>query len=291
MPSILNLGSINIDIVYGVPHFVSPGETLASQSLTRGAGGKGFNQSVALARAGASVCHLGLVGEDGGWLRDMLKAEGVDVQYLGTSQEPTGHAIIQVDASGQNAIIIHGGANTAMDREELMSLMSKALRPGDIFLAQNETAWVSEALALARKLGAIVAYNPAPMSPSRRDIPGDCVDYLFVNEGEAMELADAADTDAATVALRARWPGLRLVLTLGSKGVRYEDAEASLQVPALKVDAVDTTAAGDTFIGYFLAGVAQGKPVRQCLEVACRAAAISVTRRGAADSVPYRAEL
>ncbi|HSI83434.1 MAG: ribokinase [Candidatus Methylacidiphilales bacterium] len=290
MSTILNFGSINIDYVYAVRHFVRPGETLASQSLTKGPGGKGFNQSIALARAGAHVSHLGKIGQDGIWLRDLLKKEGADVQYLTETDLPSGHAIIQVDQAGQNSILLHGGANLAFLASDYSRLL-QSTTTGDIVLAQNETSCVPEMLELAKKHGATVAFNPAPMSPEVKDFPLQSVDYLFVNEGEAMELSGRENLAEAADEIRRRWPNVRLVLTLGAEGVRYMDSKLSLQIPGVKVEAVDTTAAGDTFIGYFLTGVMSGLPTKACLERACRAAAISVTRRGAADSVPYLAEL
>lgn len=284
MSRVFNLGSLNVDHVYRVPHFVRPGETLAAASYARFPGGKGFNQSVALARAGAAVVHGGRLGAGAEWLRDRLAAEGSDVSRLLPCADEAGHALIQVDDAGQNSIVLHGGANHAVRPADLPAFLDGA-GPGDFFLAQNETSAVPEALRLAREKGMSVAFNPAPMGPEVDGYPLEFVDWLFVNETEAAELGGPDR-------LRARCPRAHLVLTLGAKGAvcRAPDGgEAWATAP--RVTAVDTTAAGDTFLGYFLAAVAEGRPLAAALDRGCRAAALSVTRPGAADSIPRAAEL
>jgi ribokinase len=288
-PRVLNLGSLNVDHVYHVPHFVRPGETLAAASLALLPGGKGFNQSVALARAGATVVHGGRYGRGAAWLRDRLAQEGVDTSRLLAADVEAGHAVIQVDAAGQNSILLFGGANRAVTAADLPAFLAGA-GPGDFFLAQNETAAVPEALALARERGLAVCFNPAPMGAEVRDYPLDAVDWLFVNETEAAELGGAEPLPA----LHARCPRAHVVLTLGANGVLClppGPGATPIRAAAPRVAAVDTTAAGDTFIGYFLAAVAAGRDLAPSLERACRAAALSVTRPGAADSIPLSREL
>ena len=283
-PRVFNLGSLNVDHVYRVPHFVRPGETLAAASLERLPGGKGFNQSVALARAGTAVVHGGRVGCGAEWLRDRLAAEGADVARLLPCGDEAGHAVIQVDGAGQNSILLFGGANRAVRPGDLPAFLDGA-GPGDFLLCQNETSAVPDALLLAREKGLAVAFNPAPMGPEVEGYPLEAVDWLFVNETEANELG-------ASASLRSRCPRARLVLTLGAEGVVCVAPDGTeTRAAAPRVRAVDTTAAGDTFIGYFLAAVAGGMPLPAALERACRAAALSVTRPGAADSVPYAREL
>jgi ribokinase len=290
MNQIFNLGSINIDHVYQVPHLVNPGETLASTHYSRGAGGKGFNQSVALARAGAAVSHIGCVGEDAGWLRQFLIAEGVDIANLQTVAEATGHAIIQVVPQGENAIILHGGANESTT-EEMVAAALKAVRPGDWFLCQNETSCVAEAFRLAKAAGLKTAYNAAPADAEKAARALPHVDLLLVNETEAAALG-GGDSPADSVArIRAAHPDMDVILTLGAEGALWSGPSFHGRSASPSCKVVDTTAAGDTFAGYCLAALIEGAAPASALARACRAAAISVTRAGAAQSIPSRHEL
>jgi ribokinase len=289
MKKVLNIGSVNIDHVYRVPHFVRPGETLASGGYRRFAGGKGFNQSVALARAGAKVAHAGCIGGDGGWLRDRLETEGVDVAALRTVDIPTGHAIIQVDDAGENAILLDGGANHCLDASLLESALSR-IAPGDWLLLQNETTRVAEAIRLGKAAGCKVVFNPAPMTPEVAGYPLEDVDLVILNETEAAELAGASEPGAVVTSLRTRHPDLRVLLTLGARGAVFHDGEQLHSRNAYPVKAVDTTAAGDTFIGFFLASWLDHADPAAALDFACRAAALSVTRPGAMESIPTREE-
>lgn len=290
MNRIFNLGSVNVDHVYRVAHFVRPGETLAATSYSRGAGGKGFNQSIALARAGAAVCHIGATGGDADWLRTRLQAEGVEILHLARTGEPTGHAVIQVSDAGENSIVLHGGANLAVT-PQAVSLAIAGARPGEWFLCQNETSSVPEALRIARAAGLHVCFNPAPMSPEVTSYPLECVDWLIVNETEGAELSGEELPARIVARLRDSWPGTSILLTLGAEGAICADAECVVRVPAPAADPVDTTAAGDTFVGYFLGTLAAGGTVRDALRWAVEAAAITVTRPGAADSIPLRSEV
>jgi ribokinase len=287
---VINFGSLNVDHVYRVAHFVRPGETLASQSYNRFPGGKGFNQSVALARAGVPVRHAGKIGADGLWLQSYLADCGADTAGIETTDGPTGHAIIQVTPQGENAIVLHGGANrriTPADAERTLATAG----PGDLLLLQNEISALPEIMQTAAARGLSIAFNPAPMDASVLDLPLDLVGTFILNEVEAGMLAGVADESAMLAAMRRRFPNAAVVLTLGSKGARYADARETLAAPAVPVKAVDTTAAGDTFIGYFLAERILGRDAGTALATACRAAAICVTRPGAAVSIPTRAEV
>jgi ribokinase len=290
MNPIRNLGSLNIDHVYRVTHFVRPGETLASTSYHRGAGGKGFNQTVALARAGATVAHIGACGPDGAWLREMLLREGADTTHLRESPDPTGHAIIQVSGSGENAIILHGGANRSIGYDAVLSALTSAPE-GSWFLTQNETDSVPEAIRLARQLGLTVCFNAAPMDPAVLEYPLAMVDWLVVNETEGAEISGREHPDAIADALAARYPSMGLVLTLGSDGVLCRKGNRTLRLPAPQVGVVDTTAAGDTFTGFFVAAMAAGLDLEPALARATHAAALTVTRPGAAPSIPFASEL
>lgn len=291
MKRVFNLGSINIDYIYRVPHFVRPGETLASEEFIRGTGGKGFNQSVALARAGVTVSHVGRYGLEAASVLDRLVAEKVDVSQLLSSDQPAGHAIIQINDEGQNAIVLYAGANHALQPSDLPAIFDTA-QEGDWFLTQNETSCVDESLKLARSRNLTVCFNPAPMTPAVKDFALDSVDWLIVNETEGEALSGETVPEAILKKLRERCPRAHLVLTLGSEGVQCLAPDGKcVRVQSPRVKPVDTTAAGDTFIGYLIAARMQGKDLVETLNLACRAAAISVTRHGAADSVPYFSEI
>jgi ribokinase len=283
---VLNFGSLNVDHVYRVPHIARPGETVAGSSYLRFAGGKGANQSVALARAGAAVAHAGSIGPEGLWLRERLAAEGVDVLDIRVAEGPGGHALIQVDDKGQNSIVLFAGANAMIGAEHLRTALQR-LQPGDVLLLQNEINATPDLLSAGRAAGVRVVFNPAPMSAAVLDYPLDAVDLLIVNEHEAAALAGGTDVESWLAGLARRLPRADLCLTLGADGAVYQQAGGQRwQCPAPRVKAVDTTAAGDTFIGYYLAAVLRGAAEPAALRAACRAAAVSVTRPGAMDSIP-----
>jgi ribokinase len=287
---IFNFGSLNIDHVYSVERFVRPGETIPSLSYRRYSGGKGGNQSIALAHAGASVTHMGRIGADGTWVRDRLKDSGVDVSLITTGSEPTGHAIIQVSQQGENAIVIYGGANQTLSEADVDSILMAA-ETGDYVLTQNETSCVGVLLKRAREKGLFTVFNPAPVTESVRSYPLDKVKLFILNETEGRGLTEMSTPNGILDALVQRYPEARVVLTLGDRGARYRDQEIDVSVPAEKVETVDTTAAGDTFIGYFLAEFSTGGDIERCLRMACRASAVCVQRAGAADSIPERYEV
>ncbi|RME66218.1 MAG: ribokinase [Caldilineae bacterium] len=288
--AILNFGSLNIDHVYQVDHFVRPGETLPSRSYQRFPGGKGFNQSIALARAGVPVHHAGKVGEDGVWLRDMLNAEGAEASRVEVIDEPTGHAIIQVTPSGENAIVIHGGANRAITQTDAQRVLA-GFGAGDWLLLQNEISAMPEIMALARAQGMEIAFNPAPMQSQVLEYPLQHVSIFFVNETEGADLTGETSPSRILAGMRNMFPRAATVLTLGEDGAIYVDGEREVHAPARQVTPVDTTAAGDTFIGYFLAAWTTGASPEAALDLATRAAAICVTRPGAAPSIPRRGEV
>ncbi len=288
---IVVIGSLNIDQVHAVPHIVRPGETLASGGVKRFAGGKGLNQSLALARAGARVRHAGRIGADGVWLRAVLDAAGVDCAHIRADDGATGSAFIQVDASGENAIVLDAGANARVDADDLRPLFA-GCGPGDYLLLQNEISDLPRIMARGKERGMTVVFNPAPCGPEVNGYPLDAVDLLIVNETEAALLSGRAGEDEALAALLERHPAMRIVLTCGARGARYAArGEQRFAVDAVKANVVDTTAAGDTFIGYLLAGIAEGMTVAAAMRLAARAAAIAVSRPGAADSIPHRREV
>jgi ribokinase len=287
---ILNFGSLNLDHVYQVDHIVRPGETLASRSYQVFAGGKGANQSAALALAGAPVYHAGRIGPEGGWLADKLRSLGADVGFTVRAAAPTGHAVIQVEPGGQNAIFLYPGANTQIDRAQIDATLEH-FGPGDFLLLQNEISELPYLIRQGHERGLRVCLNPAPYGAEVASYPLDLVAVLVVNQTEAEGLAGVQGPSRAIAALSARFPAAEIVLTLGEQGARYRSPSQELTVPAERVQAVDTTAAGDTFIGYYLAAAAAGWPPEQCLRRAGRAAALCVTRRGAMDSIPRASEV
>ena len=318
--SILCFGSANIDDTYRVPHMVARGETLAATSVVRCAGGKGLNQAIALARAASGrldVAFAGCVGADGAFLLGELEAAGIDVTRVEVLEdERTGLAVIQNDDAGDNCIILYGGANRRVTPE----LVRRALAfygPGDMVVLQNEVNLVDEVIDQAADRGMQVALNPSPFDASIMDLPLDKVDYLLVNEIEAMQLlkalsaasvggadigageatatagADATAGDWAAVAraLGERFRSTCIVMTLGAQGAYLIDGAACTHVPACPCKAVDTTAAGDTFTGYFLAGIALGGSALAAMATAACAASIAVSRPGAAASIPSADEV
>ena len=284
MAKILNIGSLNLDYVYAVPHFVEAGETLLSSRRDVFAGGKGLNQTVAAARAGAEVCHGGAVGADGDMLLDLLRDAGADVSAVARVDVPTGHAVIQVTPQGENAIIILGGANRAVSPETVGIALEK-VGPGDILLLQNEINGLDHIIRRAAQKGLRILFNPAPMEEAVKDLPLELLDTLIVNEGEGKALAGDMD------ALKAAYPNQKILLTQGSRGASLWTGSEVLFQPAFPVEAVDTTAAGDCFLGYYAAALAENLPYAAALRLAAAASALSVQRQGAAPSIPLRGEV
>lgn len=282
---ILNFGSVNIDNCYQVRDFVRAGETISALEVTRHAGGKGFNQSVALARAGAKVCHAGCIGEDGLFLRDMLRAAGVDTDYLRVTDTPTGNAIIQVNSRGENCIILYTGANGSVTKDFADEVLER-FGPEDLLLIQNEISSLPYIIDKAKEKGMRIAFNPSPMNSGVTQEMLGAADWLFVNQVEASEITGAEGRENCLRALSALFPHTAVIMTLGSDGVVYRDEKQSLSHGIYPVNTLDTTGAGDTFTGFFLGAPASGGSVEYALELASKAAAISVTRHGAAESIP-----
>lgn len=290
MNSVLNFGSINIDHVYRVDHFARPGETLNCLDYHRFAGGKGLNQSIALAQADASVVHAGKLGAGDGWLKTLMAGKGVDTRFVETVDGPSGHAVIQVNSAGENAIVIVGGANRLIDENDVQRILA-GFGPHDYLLVQNEVSAVPQILLSAKVLGMTVVFNPAPMTPEVPDYPLDKVDILIVNTVEAHSLTGESEPERICETFRRRYPHATMVLTLGSRGAIYCNTQMQIHQPAEQVNAVDTTGAGDTFIGFFLAELIRSADPKSALAFASRAAALCVTRQGAADSIPHRTEI
>ena len=287
---IINFGSINIDHVYRVPHLVKPGETLSSLDLVTGLGGKGANQSVAIARAGVSVAHVGRVFKGDRWAVALLASTGVDTDNIALIEGASGHAIIQVDDQGENAIVLHGGANQSFSIADIESALNHN-QQARYLLMQNETNLLAEAFELAQAKGIKIVLNPAPMTDNIKDLPLAKLDTLIVNQGEAEALCGAADIDQMTQQMAALAPQTRVIVTLGGDGAMLLANGEVTHMNSPVVDVVDTTGAGDTFVGYFLAGVAEGMNDHNALQRACLAGSIAVTRQGAITAIPDRSEV
>lgn len=283
---ILNFGSLNIDHVYRVDHISKPGETVTDLELQYHPGGKGLNQSIALSKSGVTTYHVGCVGKDGGMLTSLLQQSGVKTDYLKSVDEMNGHAIIQVGRTGQNSIIIHKGSNGAVCKKDIDCCLEQA-QPGDLVLTQNETSQVSYLAECCLRKGIPLAFNPSPFTTSlMEEFPFEAVRYLLINETEGQQITGQTVPEKIVSELLNRYPEMRIVLTLGEKGALYADKKCMIHQAAFSVLAVDTTGAGDTFTGFFLGSLLQHNDVKMALRDACAAAAISVTKNGAAESIP-----
>ena len=284
---ILNFGSLNLDYVYSVPHFVAAGETLAAMDRQVFPGGKGLNQSIALAKAKAHVYHAGAIGLDGMQLLKVLMQGGVNPDFVRKRPDlPTGHAIIQVDQSGQNCILIYGGANQSQRKDEIIETIS-SFSSGDMLLLQNEVNEVDTLIHQAKEKHMTVVLNPSPITPALLNAPLEKVDIFILNEIEARFISGVEDAYEQINALGRFYPKSDVVLTLGEKGSLCLTASGEqYEFGIFNVPVTDTTAAGDAFTGFYLASFAQGKPINEALKIASAASAIAVTRPGASVSIP-----
>ena len=283
---ILNFGSCNIDYVYRLHHIAAPGETQKSDDLQTFAGGKGLNQSVAIAKAGGRVCHEGCIGTDGDMLLHTLQENAVDTALLQRMPQKNGHAMIQVSETGENAIIVYPGTN-AMIREDYVDAVLSDFSKGDILVLQNEINCLSYILSCAHQRGMTVILNPSPIQDALRSLDFHKISYMVLNEIEAVALFGGDDAQSSAAIAAEQYPNLRIVLTLGENGSVYREGSVVWHQNAFRVKAVDTTAAGDTFMGYFVAGLAKGQPIPEILRLASAAAAMAVSKEGAAPSIPY----
>ena len=293
---VLCFGSLNIDYTYKVDHFVKKGETLSAESLQVFCGGKGLNQSIALAKAGVDTCHAGAVGEDGVFLLEELQKAKVDTGCVAVRQDVrTGNAIIQNDREGDNCILLYGGANQAITKEQVDTVLEHFVS-GDFLMLQNEINEIPYIMEQAHRKGMKIVLNPSPMNEKIFHLPLETVDYFLLNEVEAGQILGETkenETDKAKLAraLLDKFPKAAIVLTMGGDGAVYMDPKETIIQPVYKVHTEDTTAAGDTFAGYFIGGLLRGDCVRKAMDMASRAAAIAVTRQGAAPSIPLLSEV
>ncbi len=287
---ILNFGSLNLDYVYSVDHFVAAGETLCSGDLHLFCGGKGLNQSIALARAGAQVFHAGLIGAEGSMLRDAMQQAGVDCRYVKEIPGRSGHTIIQVDKNGQNCILLYGGANRAVTAGYIDQVLAD-FGAGDLLLLQNEVNLPDRIIDGACERGMEIALNPSPFDENLDACDLGKVSLFLLNEVEGFQISGERKPQLIMDRLAEMYPEAEVVLTLGGDGCVYGKGAKRIRQEAFPARALDTTAAGDTFTGYFLAARAEGMDAAACLALASKAAAIAVTRPGAAPSIPLRNEV
>ena len=291
---VLNFGSLNLDYVYSVDHFVRPGETIHALSRAVKHGGKGLNQSIALARAGADVAHAGCIGTGGEALREVLRSNGVDVSAVLQVDEMQGHTVIQVNPEGENCILLFGGSNRCVTGKQIAETF-RGYGPGDWLVLQNEINLLPEIVVRAYEKGMRIVLNPSPWDERLNQLDFRKLSWLLLNEVEAEQMTGTGDPEKAWRILHARYPGLSVLVTLGRKGsfacALADHGSETVYQEAEKVKAVDTTGAGDTYTGYFVAGLMAGVPLKACMQTASKAAAVSVTRPGAADSIPWRKDL
>ena len=287
---VLNIGSMNIDYVYNVDHIIMPGETEATGGMNVFLGGKGINQSMALAKAGVEVYHGGLIGEDGSAFLDACQEYGVNSQYIKTIPGKSGHTIIQLDKNAQNSILLYGGANQKLTEEYIDSVLAD-FDANDILLLQNEVNLLSYIVDKAYEKGMQIALNPSPFNEKLDEVDLKKVSIFLLNEVEGGQITGLVDPDEVLAKMREMFPEAKIVLTLGKDGAKYAQGDQVYHQPIFKVQAVDTTAAGDTFTGYFLSGLIEGMDIPDVLRMSAKASSIAVTRNGAVQSIPFKKEV
>ena len=287
---IVNYGSINLDHVYQVDHIVQPGETLLAADQNLFCGGKGLNQSIALAKAGAEVFHAGVVGEDGDILLDALRAAHVDITHVRRASGASAHTVIQVDRNGQNCIIVFSGENMHPSEADIDRILED-FSSGDAVLMQNELFNTPLMMRKAAEKGMTIIFNPSPVNLEMLSYPLETVSWFLLNEIEGEALTGEKDPGKILDSLELKYPRSGVILTLGKDGAWAMTRGQRFFQPAFEVKAVDTTAAGDTFTGFFLAGISSGMPIPDALRRAAYASSIAVSRKGAADSIPTAEEV
>lgn len=285
--ALYNFGSTNIDIIFKVDHIVRPGETIPSISLERSIGGKGANQSVGAAfSGGAEVFHVGKIGDDGKFIPSILEQKGVNVSFLRKGTTPTGQALIQVSMEGENSIILYGGGNQEFTKNEVDGVIEN-MKKGDWILLQNEINLNGYIIEKGKKRGMNICFNPAPYHEDVKRLPLSLISILVLNETEAEGLSGESDPSKALSSLCGKYPETEILITLGKKGVIQQIGSSEvLTCGTWDVPVKDTTAAGDTFIGCYVANRSKGVNAEDALNRASRASNITVMREGALSSIP-----
>lgn len=296
---VLVFGSLNIDYVYSVNHFVQPGETISSTARQIFCGGKGLNQAIAFAKYGHDTWQAGAVGVgDSQMLLEMLQQAGVHTDFIAQKEGASGHTIIQCTPQGENNIILFGGANQTISKEDVDKVLGN-FEKGDYLILQNEINQVPYIMEKAHNKGMYIVLNPSPMDDKIFKMPLKYVDYLILNEIEATAILQAKNLkneaeltgEQLLDMLIRKFPDSKIVLTLGGEGAMYGDRKKRCSQGIISVKVVDTTAAGDTFTGYFMGEIINGKMPEEALKTAAAAAALAVSRKGAGTSIPAYAEV
>ena len=288
--NILNIGSMNLDYVYQVDHIVQPGETISTSGMNVFLGGKGINQSIAIAKAGAEVYHGGLIGEDGQAFIEACHEYGVHDEFIRQISGKTGHTIIQIDKAAQNCILLYGGANQMLEESYIDEVLSH-FQEGDILLLQNEVNNIAYIVEKAFEKGMEIALNPSPFNEKLDDVDLEKINIFLLNEIEGGQITGRVDPEEILSEMCRRFPKSQIVLTLGKDGAIYAQQGKKYHQSIFSVKAVETTAAADTFTGYFLAGLVEGMEIEDILRMSAKASSIAVTREGAVPSIPYRREV
>ena len=289
---VLNFGSLNIDYVYDVDHFVQGGETESSLDMNIFSGGKGLNQSVALGRSGVEAYHAGAVGaQDGDFLLKQLEDAGVSTEYIRHTEGASGHAIIQRNSDGQNCILLYGGANQKIKRKDIDDTLN-FFAAGDYLVLQNEISENLYIMQKAHEKGMKIVLNPSPMDEKIFKLPLEYVDMFLLNEIEAAQICGAEVEENQLMHIIAKkFPKATIVITMGEKGSLYHSQEETIEQQVIPTEVVDTTAAGDTFTGYLIGSLMKGYDAKASMEYATKAASIAVSRIGAAPSIPSASQV
>lgn len=288
--NIINIGSLNIEHVLQLPRFPSSQDRLYCRHYQRLPGGKGYYQSVAMARAGAKVWHIGFIGPDGHFLRDSLKHNNVDVRYVHKTQTPTGQEHISITPDCHMTKVRYMGANACFE-PHFLDCLFKQLQEKQLVLVQNEVNDIPKVFEQIKSYNLNLTFHPAPYSEDIKDYPLHMVDTLIFNLNTGQKLSNEQEPEKILKSLLAKYPNTALVLTLGAKGAWYVDNHQKIKVPGDPVMAIDESQAGNTFVGYFLAQKSQDNPIESCIKFACRASALCVSREGKSATIPYLTEI
>jgi len=287
---VINIGSLNLDYVYQVNHMVREGETIASNGMEVFMGGKGFNQSVALARAGVEVYHAGILGVEGGMFFDACSEYGIQTMHMKYGKEKNGHTIIQIDKNGQNCIILYGGCNRTFTREYIDEILSE-FKKGDYLILQNEVNLLDYMIDKAYEKGLIIVLNPSPFDANLERCNLNKISYFVMNEIEGEQITGEREEGDILTSMYIRYPNAKVLLTLGKSGAVYQEEDKRYRQGIYDAPVVDTTAAGDTFTGFFIAAIMNQVEIEESLRISTMASAIAVSRKGAATSIPTMQEV
>ncbi|NVF12503.1 ribokinase [Anaerococcus sp. AGMB00486] len=283
--NILNFGSVNIDSYFKVDHIARPGETISSISLKKKPGGKGLNQSIALKKVYDNLYHAGLFGNDGEFIKNLFEENSINTKFFRKSNSDTGNALIQVDKNGENSIVLYKGANFDIDEkfvDEVLDYFSK----DDVLVLQNEISSLSYIVDKAKEKRMKIVLNPSPINEVIFNLDFSKLDLLILNETEAKDISKFSNNDEIIEFFRRTYPDLKVILTLGANGSIYFDKDELIKQKAYIVNTVDTTGAGDTFMGFFVGSYYKGDDIKKSMDLASIASALACMKDGASTSIP-----